>query len=250
MRAGFSLGVLVGAVALLAAGCGSTGNDAKVLSIDEIHGSIKVAEDAQTDLRFADAVTGIQMLTRGGLIEVPEGSRVVLKYLGRRGLVVLYGPAALEVGDVRLIRGGGIHAKPKEVHATLLLRHGLLAGAMEGPMEDRPSIEVATDRLSGRMDPLGKWMVMVARDDEASEAWVRDERGIHESNLLSRDGKAFGFAPNAVALVTNEDPLGEDSVEVADKNFSRGFLDRLVLEPFEPPSLDHMLDELSWRSLK
>lgn len=240
--------------ALLVSGCGQVGSgDPQVLRIHDVTGTIEVAENADVELRSTDTDHGVKLLTRGGYLKLPEGSRVRLSYLAHPAIIWLHGPGEFEVGEVRLERSdAGIHGKVEDIHATIHVRKGVIAGAMEGHPNERPSIEVVTPYASARLDPFGKWAVIVDPDQESGgEAWVRDARGpAGEQRLLLQEGGGLEFPPDAVLYWTHEQGATKRAVDTAGRDFTEPFLDGLALDIREFDGLGQLLDECSWKRMR
>jgi hypothetical protein len=235
------------------AGCSPVGGgDPEVLRLKEVVGTIEVAENADAELRSTDTYQGINLLSRGALLRLPEGARVRLSYLAAPTILYLYGPGEFEVGEVRLERSeSGIHGKIKDIHATIHMHSGVIAGAMEGPPEDRPSLEVVTSYASARLDPFGKFAVVSHPDEKAGgEAWIRNDRGPEEQRILLQAGGGLGFPPNAVLYWTHEQGPSDEAVDQADRDFVEAFVDRLTLHLDEFEGIEQLLDECSWKRIR
>lgn len=243
--------LLAAALSLAATACGPEEGHPLVLQVKEIVGQVEIAEDGESDLATVDSILGLRHLTRGALIKVPEQARVQLGILHRKGVLWIHGPAEVEVTEARIVRGGegGIHNRPTEVHATLRLVSGVLAGAMEGTGSDRPSLEVQTETVLGDVSAFGRWAVVRMTGKEGAEAWIRDGAGADQLKLLLASG-AVELPPGGVLFFTPEEPAGPDAIEVADRSFLDEYLNPLAVHVEPSPGLDQLLSEAERRRLR
>lgn len=234
-------------------GCGMGGGDPLVVRIKEIVGSIEVAENETVELRRVETNAGIKLLTRGAALKVPQGARVQIEYLKKKGIFWIHGPAELDLVEARLERGGagGINDSVSDLHVGWYLAQGVFAGAMEGEPSDRPSIEVQTDDARFIVSDLGKFAVIRDPAKEGGEAWVRDGVGPESPRLQSiKDGAMLEFPRFGLALWNQEDGLSANSIEEGDKSFCNDFLDPLTIRPESFPDLGHLLDEVDWKRMR
>lgn len=240
--------------ALAVTGCNPAGaGDPLVLRLKEVHGTIEVAEDGETELRSTDTDQGVTLLTRGALLKLPEGARVRLAYLSHPAIVWLHGPGEFEVGEVRMERSdAGIHGKVEDIHATIHVHSGVIAGAMEGPPDERPSIEVVTRYASARLDPYGFWAVVSDPTEKVGgEAWVRDSRGPEgDQRILLAQGGGLEFPPNAVLYWTHEQGPTEQAVDTGELAFTKEFVEGLTIDMRPYEGMAQLLDECSWKRFK
>jgi hypothetical protein len=248
------LALVIGLGLLAGLGCGPGGEkDPLVVRISEVVGSIEVAENQNVELRKVDSVHGLKLLTRGAAIKIPEGGRVRLEWLHKKGIIWVHGPADLEMTEARLVRGGagGINDKIDEVHATWYLREGVFAGAMEGPQGGRPSIEVQTEEASVQFSPLGKFAVIRMPGKSGGEAWIRDRAGQKDQRiLLLKSGKLVEFPPNGILYWSPEQELTPDLMDDGNRDFNDAFLTPLTVQPKAFPDLGHLLDEVNWKRIR
>lgn len=235
---------------LLLQGCQVMSGKAQVVRVREVIGTIEVASSADDELKSTDTDRGLDIMSQGGFLRLPAEARVRLEFLHRKGYVYFYGPGELEVTQARLVKGsGGVHSKAEEVHATFHLRGGLIAGAMEGSLGDRPSIEIMTDHGSTQLESTGKFAVMQLGEDDWIEIWIRDERGPKDLRILLSDGKAVDFPPNGTFIFDQDEPAGEDAMSVVPFLFTRGFLEMLTVDPGPLPDKEQLIFAIRWKSL-
>lgn len=246
-----SLGAWVlGAVLTVAPGCLQEDKHPQVVRVREVKGSIRVAEGPGLELRPTDTDQGLKVMTTGARIQLDPGARVRLELIDRKGWVYAYGPGELEVQDVRLERSS-VHGKAEDVHASILLLEGVLAGASEGGDADRPSLAIATPRLSAQVERFGRWAVVVTGGEGWAEGWIRDERGPEQDRLLVAAGGAVEFPPLAAVMIDSRDPVAEyaQATQTVPRAFADGFLHPLVNEPRDAPDPRRLFDQLSWKNL-
>lgn len=227
----------------------------RILILDHVQGSVEIAEDADTEARTITEPKGVRMLTTGAYLKVPEGSWIRLKYRKRKGPVLIIGPAEVEIEGARLQRSSsGIHGKVEEIHATFLLNSGILAGAMEGPVETRPSIEVSTPRASMQFGHLGVFAVVCwpkeKPEQKELEYWLRDGRGEGEPKILTPGGKTTDFPAFGMVRFYKEDEKDKVRIESDSREFVEGFLQRVETgTPYLPPR-SQLEGELDWKELR
>lgn len=241
----------LGLLGLAVTGCGEFGGGdrAQVLRIREVVGTIEVAANADAEVVSTDTDKGLELLSKGGYLKIPEGGRVRVEFLQRKGIYHFVGPAEIEVAEAKLIKGdGGIHSRAKEVAITLDLIHGMIACAFEGSDEERPSIEIRTSRASALVEITDRVAVIVTPGKEWQEAWVRGERGPDMSLLLNRGG-TVPFPVNGIVMFDFENPPGDESSDTATRHFSRGILEPLTLESPTIRPFDKLLYDISWKQV-